>query len=171
MFCTYKITCTSNNKVYYGSSKCFRTRKTRHLFFLRHNEHINKHLQNSFNKYGENSFVFEFLEEFATRKLMLDAEQKLIDESYGQSFNQSKSSKGPQLFGNKNGFFGKKHNEETKLKMKKAKEGKTNWTKNSIVITDKGVFASISIACLYHEIQRSTYFRRVKRGASDWIVI
>jgi group I intron endonuclease len=161
------VTNNVNGKVYIGKTKDPKRRWR---------EHQNKNtgclkLVNAFNKYGEDSFVFELLEEFATRDLMLDAEQKLIDESYGQSFNKSKSSKSPQLFGDKNGFFGKKHNEETKLKMKKAKEGKSNWTRNSIVITDKGIFASINLACLYHEIQRSTYFRRVKRGANNWIVI
>ena len=171
MFCTYKITCHGNNKIYYGSSKSFKNRKTRHLFYLRHNQHINKHLQNAFNKYGEDSFLFELIEEFKTRKEMLDAEQKLIDTSYGESFNKSKSSRGPQLFGNENGFFGRTHNEETKLKMRKAKEGKFNWTKNLIVITDKGIFGSIVLACKYHAIQRSTYHRRVKRGTNNWIVI
>lgn len=171
MFCTYQITCNGNNKKYYGSSKCFKNRKIRHLFFLRHNQHINQHLQNAFNKYGEKSFEFRMLEEFETRKDMLEAEQKLIDATYEESFNKSKSSKGPQLFGDKNGFYGKKHSEETKAKMKKAKEGKSNWTRNSIVITDKGIYASLALACQYHNIHRCTYFKRVKRGTNTWLTI
>lgn len=170
MFCTYKITCSGNNKIYYGSSKSFRNRKTRHLYYLRHNEHINKHLQNAFNKYGEDSFEFELLEEFDNRDSMLDAEQKLIDSSYGESFNKSKSSKSPQLFGEKNGFFGKKHTQETKDKISAVHKGKRNW-RAKIVITDKGIYTSIDMACRYHNIQKSTYYRRVKRGTADWIII
>jgi group I intron endonuclease len=171
MFCTYKITCVGNDKNYYGSSNDFSRRKSQHLSYLRKNTHINKHLQNAYNKYGEDSFVFIMLESFETRDEMKHAEQELLDSYLNISFNKSSSAESPQLFGIDNGFFGRKHNEETKLKMRKAKEGKCNWTKNSIVITDKGIFGSIALACKYHEIQRSTYHRRVKRNTNTWIVI
>jgi group I intron endonuclease len=171
MFVTYKISCQGNNKNYYGSTNHFPRRKSQHLHYLRNNLHVNKHLQNAYNLYGEELFTFDVLDNFDNKESMEQAEQNLIDMYLDVSFNKSKSAKSPQLFGEQNGFFGKKHSEETKIKMKKAKEGKSNWTKNSIVITEKGIFASIKLACIYHAIQRSTYFRRLKRGTSNWVII
>lgn len=51
-----------NSKIYVGSTKiAFHTRKTKHLNSLRNNTHYNEHLQNAWNKYGEENFVFEIL--------------------------------------------------------------------------------------------------------------
>lgn len=63
----YTITCLINNKIYVGSvcgkTSNFVKRKYRHFFDLKRNVHNNKHLQQSYNKYGEENFVFEILEE------------------------------------------------------------------------------------------------------------
>ena len=170
MFCTYQITCIGNNKKYYGSAHSFNDRKSKHLHYLRNNNHINKHLQNAFNKYGEDSFLFQIIAEFESRELMLEAEQELIDTYYGVSFNKSKSSYGPQLFGEDNGFFGKTHIEETKIKMRNAKLGKLS-NQAVLIITDKGIYSSITLACQYHGIEKSTYYRRLKKGKTDWITV
>lgn len=58
----YKITCTQNKKVYIGSSGNIHTRWSGHKYRLRKNI-SNPNLQNSYNKYGLSSFVFEVLEE------------------------------------------------------------------------------------------------------------
>ena len=58
----YKITNIINNKIYIGSACNYNARKASHLFELRNNKHGNNRLQNSFNKYGEDSFKFELLE-------------------------------------------------------------------------------------------------------------
>jgi group I intron endonuclease len=52
-----------NNKVYIGSSINLNGREYKHFWMLKKNKHDNQFLQNSFNKYGEKSFVFEVLEE------------------------------------------------------------------------------------------------------------
>ena len=52
-----------NNKVYIGSSIDLNSREYKHFWMLKKNKHDNQFLQNSFNKYGENSFVFEVIEE------------------------------------------------------------------------------------------------------------
>jgi group I intron endonuclease len=59
----YKIINLKNEKLYIGSAVYFPSRKALHLFQLRNNKHFNKHLQSAFNKYGEESFKFEILEE------------------------------------------------------------------------------------------------------------
>lgn len=58
----YKITCLGNSKVYIGQTiRTFAQRKGLHVFQLRNNIHPNSYLQNSYNKYGEDSIVFERL--------------------------------------------------------------------------------------------------------------
>jgi len=58
----YKITCTANKKIYIGSAVNLYLRKHVHFSELRYNKHCNPHLQNAWNKYGEQSFTFEVLE-------------------------------------------------------------------------------------------------------------
>ena len=58
----YSITNIVNNKRYIGSSKSsFHSRKTKHYNKLIKGIHYNEHLQNAWNKYGENNFIFEVI--------------------------------------------------------------------------------------------------------------
>jgi Straboviridae intron-associated endonuclease 1 len=59
----YKITCTANKRIYIGSATNLRERSRQHFRFLRQNKHHNQHLQRAWNKYGEQSFTFEVLEQ------------------------------------------------------------------------------------------------------------
>ena len=54
----YYIQNTKNGKLYVGQSKRLNERRNRHFYQLRHNKHWNSHLQNSFNKYGEENFRY-----------------------------------------------------------------------------------------------------------------
>lgn len=74
----YRILNTITNQCYYGSSKEISKRLTRHKNELTKNKHHNQYLQRAFNKYGENSFVFEIVEYCCETKL-LDIEQKYLD--------------------------------------------------------------------------------------------
>lgn len=58
----YIITNIVNNKKYIGSSLNYKQRLRQHKYSLRKNSHYNKHLQSSFNKYGEENFTFKLLE-------------------------------------------------------------------------------------------------------------
>ena len=63
----YKITCLLNGKIYIGSvaggvgERNFRIRHFEHLDGLEIKSH-NRHLQNAYNKYGTDNFIFEVLE-------------------------------------------------------------------------------------------------------------
>lgn len=59
----YKIINTVNGKFYIGSSKNIKSRWKQHIDKLRENKHGNTYLQNAWNKYGEQSFWFEIIEE------------------------------------------------------------------------------------------------------------
>ena len=75
----YLIVNKVNNKVYVGSSKSSVHRKKKHIYYLRKGEHKNKHLQSSWNKYGESKFIFSFLEEVSNKKERIKREQIYID--------------------------------------------------------------------------------------------
>lgn len=56
----YSITNLINGKQYIGQS-ITKNRKHAHFYKLKINKHENSHLQHSFNKYGENAFIFNVL--------------------------------------------------------------------------------------------------------------
>lgn len=58
----YAIVCNPTKKVYIGQSVNIKARKGKHVADLIKNKHCNPYLQNSFNKYGRNSFTFKVLE-------------------------------------------------------------------------------------------------------------
>lgn len=59
----YLIYCINSGKGYVGRASSLRGRFKHHKRFLRSNEHVNRHLQNAFNLYGENAFCFFVLEQ------------------------------------------------------------------------------------------------------------
>ena len=58
----YSITNIINNKSYYGSSNDYNHRWSQHKSLLNKNKHKNRHLQNSWNLYGQSSFKFNIVE-------------------------------------------------------------------------------------------------------------
>lgn len=62
-FGIYKIECGTTGVIYIGStSASFKKRWGKHKQRLRHNYHENSYLQNAWNKYGEENFIFEIVE-------------------------------------------------------------------------------------------------------------
>ena len=76
----YKIENLTNGKIYIGSTATlgFLKRWRIHRNHLRANTHINQHLQNSWNKYGEQQFKFHIVEECIPSKCLI-REQHYID--------------------------------------------------------------------------------------------
>jgi group I intron endonuclease len=54
----YSITNLVNSKVYYGQTNNLKRRFQEHKKLLNHNKHDNQYLQNSWNKYGKDNFIF-----------------------------------------------------------------------------------------------------------------
>lgn len=74
----YMISCIISGKFYIGSTIDFRKRFNGHKSYLRNNKHHNPHLQNAWNKYGEENFEFVKLE-FVNSDSLILREQEYID--------------------------------------------------------------------------------------------
>lgn len=85
MIGVYKITCKENGCVYVGQSVNIIKRFCNHRYALKNNTHSNKYLQDDFNKYGIDSFLFEVVTEVSYSKLN-EVEQYYID-YYGKTGN------------------------------------------------------------------------------------
>ena len=78
----YKIENIINKDCYYGSSKNVEKRLKRHKSELKKNKHINCILQRAWNKYEEENFLFEIVEECdktCDEKTLKKIEQKYLD--------------------------------------------------------------------------------------------
>lgn len=76
----YRIRNIINNKCYYGSSKDINKRWERHKKELAQNKHCNIILQRAWNKYGEDNFIFEIVENCEEDSLFI-IEQKYLDQN------------------------------------------------------------------------------------------
>jgi group I intron endonuclease len=82
----YKIINVVNNKFYVGSAVDFKRRKARHFSELRNKKHNNQKLQNAWNKYGEQAFVFVIVEELELGVDILAAETIWLREHVGKDY-------------------------------------------------------------------------------------
>lgn len=85
----YKISNTTNGKVYYGStSRAFKKRSYEHLKALRTKTHTNILLQRAFDKYGEDAFIFEVVETVEKDKeKILEREQHFLNQFFDDGKN------------------------------------------------------------------------------------
>ena len=111
----YKITNIITNDFYIGSAVNFKNRKWSHLCSLRKNKHKNQFVQNSWNKYGEDAFIFEIIEVVDKKENLITREQYWID-NLSPTFNFAKIAGSP---------LGVKHTVKSKLNMSLAHIGQS----------------------------------------------
>lgn len=80
----YRITCVENQKFYIGSTVNKNQRWARHRRELRTGIHKNKNMQASWNKYGEEAFLFEVIQEVAETAQLMAEEQRHLDVCVGK---------------------------------------------------------------------------------------
>lgn len=117
----YAIINTKNGKTYIGSTIDFEGRWKGHKYDLRKGVHCNPHLQNAWNKYGEDAFEFGILECLDDIEELIKAEQFWMDAYRGECrelYNIALDALSP--------FRGRKHTEKTRSIMSKAKIGNQN---------------------------------------------
>jgi len=93
----YKIRNVVNQKFYVGSTINMKERTRGHRSRLRNNRHHSPHLQAAWNKYGEDCFKFEVVEEVASVDELQTTEDRWLTEHVGQPYcyNTSKFSDAP----------------------------------------------------------------------------
>jgi group I intron endonuclease len=97
----YSIACGSNGRKYVGSTRNTTNRWREHRYDLRHNKHDNPHLQNAWNKYGEEDFIWTMLEETERDDTVLRAREKFWIDILKPEFNISEEA-WPTRLGAKN---------------------------------------------------------------------
>jgi group I intron endonuclease len=101
----YKITNTTSQFFYIGSSQNVRTRLKEHFYRLRKQTHSNKHLQRVFDLCGDSIFSLELVENCSgiTKDELLDVEQRYLDSitDWRLCYNQTRPAKAADLVINK----------------------------------------------------------------------
>lgn len=82
----YKIECKITNTVYIGQTKNLKRRFDDHKYKLRHSEHYSEFMQNDFDIYGEENFIFEILENVPDNKL--DERERFWIKEYPKIYNK-----------------------------------------------------------------------------------
>lgn len=136
----YKIINTTDNKVYIGSSVDLTKRKYKHFWMLNNDCHDNRHLQNSYNKFGESSFIFEIIE-------MCNHLTLVEKENYYISKYMSNNSEYGYNLATVNEFRRNTFNNEVKVKLSKynlIKNGNINsYSLTNIKTNEKHIFNTL----------------------------
>jgi len=122
----YKIHNTITDKFYIGSTSSLRKRHYQHSKALEEGKHSNKHLQNSYTKYGKSAFKFEVLEvvlEDIENNLRI-SEQKLLDLYWDDCVNCYNIEKRARMKIGRKIPKGRKFTEEHKQKISESNKGK-----------------------------------------------
>lgn len=158
----YKIINLQNGKFYIGSSIELDDRFKNHLHELRKNIHKNRYLQNSFNKYGESSFIFHILE-YCSPKRALKIEQIYLD-GLNPHYNIAKNCTASMR--------GLTHSNKTKSKMSQTSKNLNRYNdlkdaiekfKIPVIDTLGNKFNSLTEAAKFHSISIPTVDDILKR--------
>ena len=149
----YCITCLKTGEKYVGQSTSIKRRWGTHKRELKNNIHYNKHMQRTYNKYGEDSFVYEVLEQCPADKLN-EREKFYISlfDSYNNGFNQDAG--GCDIRGEHNPMYGIKGKDAPRFKdyiLQLSSTGEILGKFESSCEAGKitGCNASIILRCLY----------------------
>ena len=104
----YSIMNIANGKIYIGSSKDIYNRLHEHLHLLNANSAHNKYLQNAWNKYGQECFIYNVLE-------LCSENSRFEKEQYYMDFMNPEYNKTSQVIAN----FGQTTSEEVREKISK----------------------------------------------------
>jgi len=130
----YLIKNIKNNKVYIGSAVNIDKRWSQHKHYLKEGKHHSEHLQKAWNKYGEQSFTFDIIEEVSNPEHLLAYEQVYLD--YYKSYEDDRGYNICKVAGSP---LGVKHSEETRKKMSEASRNISEETrkKRSVALTGR----------------------------------
>lgn len=147
----YSILNKSNGKIYIGLTSDPSDRFSRHKYKLNMGKHFNPHLQNAWNKYGENSFEFNIIEHCDDEELG-ENERWWIDhlDSTNRDIGYNIRTGGDSNF---------KHSEETKLKISES-------LKHSNPMHNKSIAEKFAMDKSIKD-NKTGYFRVIKTPKND----
>lgn len=123
----YCITCTATGRKYVGKAggkSGLRHRWTTHKSSLRLNKSGCVRLQNEWNAYGEDTFVWEVLEPLPPRDEILIPRERFWIDHLGAELNVAAPEGSPML--------GRKHSEDSRQKMSASHLGQTAWNEGVV---------------------------------------
>lgn len=115
----YIIKNITNNKIYVGSSVNISSREYKHFWMLKTGIHDNHYLQQSYDKYGRDSFIFEVAE-------LCSYDDLIIKENHYIDLYQSNNPKYGYNLAKVNEFRRNTYNDEVKLKLSTYNQNKNN---------------------------------------------
>ena len=145
----YSITCKINNRKYIGQSKDIAQRWKQHIYHLRRGTHHTESLQEDWNKFTYEDFVFQI--EYICTKKFLTYHEIRIWELYENNYNGKPTTKSyPEP------------TKEARRKMSEAQKGRTlsEETKRKIGESNKGRIQS--------EEHKQTRFKAVKKAVLQY---
>lgn len=142
----YQIKNLINNKVYIGSSINVLERKYKHFWMLSNNIHDNEHLQNSYNKYGYENFIFETVES-------CDESELILKENFYILNKKSNDSNFGYNLALVNDFRRNKYNESVKIKL-----SKHNLLKNGNFLSFKLISLKDGFTMVYDDLVTATNY-------------
>jgi group I intron endonuclease len=138
-----------NNKKYIGQSIHIHRRWSEHKHDLNKNIHVNDYLQKAWDKYGQDNFTFTIVEvcdvcqldvkeqyyislyntidrSYGYNLIVEDGVNRIIDDSTREKLRQASKNRKvfPDISGENNPMYGKRHSEETKEKIRRTRIGK-----------------------------------------------
>jgi len=124
--------CDGKATAYVGSSQDIEYRWGKHRAALRGGYHANAHLQNAWNKYSEDAFVFSVLEEVGDDMLLI-MEQEYIDDYFdrGHCYNLARYAEASPM-------QGRHHTDEAKRKVGEASKGRRHTAETRRKISEGG---------------------------------
>jgi group I intron endonuclease len=131
----YKITCTANGKIYIGSAVDFSVRFRKHVFELNKNIHHSIKMQRAWNKYGEECFDFETIENCDLDNLLVREQHYLDTLLFAQEYIRKEDNRFERLGYNicpiAGSVLGRKQSKEERLKRSGENNGFYNKTHSS----------------------------------------
>jgi group I intron endonuclease len=146
----YEIENLVNGKVYIGQAVNLDSRKRQHFSDLRLNKHYSGHLQNAYNKYGADNFIFKpilYCEQFELTRYeqaivditsnIYNIRKLCIDSNKGIKYSEEVRLKNSERQkGEKSPLFGKPMSEEQKQKIGNGNRGKKRTPEQIAILSE-----------------------------------
>ena len=123
----YNIRNLITDNIYIGSAVNLNNRWSVHKNHLSNNNHVNDHLQNAWNKYGKENFIFEIIEYVEDKNKLIEKEQLWMD-FFKPEYNIRKVAENN---------IGVKWSDESRKKASDRMKGKDPWNKGKKGVSEE----------------------------------